>query len=174
MVPEKYLEEANLIQEDELLEHVSLSVLRNTAVGIPVIMDWSKAAIAKVSMKIFDINGKPLFFDYTIRKGTEILGTVRAGASRILGAPVIAYEVGPRFWDFELAVKKLTPRIKKEFPKWKILDTKLVCYSYPKLGVMFEMIDEKGEPSRLIFDVADLSLIPEKRVYASYYLLNYT
>src|SRR4030067_1021865 len=94
MVSERYLEDANLISKDELLEHVSLSVLRNASAAIPFITDWSKGGVKK----------EPL----------------------------------------------------------EILDIKLVCYSYPKLGVMFEMIDEQGRQSRLIFDVADLSLIPEK------------
>ena len=158
MVPEKYLEDANLIPKDELLEHVYLSVLCSSAAGIPIIADWAKASVTKVPVNIFDINGKPLFYDYTIKKGAEVLGTVRACASKILGSPVISYEVGSRYWDFEVAVKKLTPRVKKEYPRLKIIGTKLVCYSYPKIGVMFEMIDEKGKSHRLIFDVADFSL----------------
>lgn len=162
MVSKRYLENANLISKDELLEHASLSVLRNASAVIPIITDWSKGGVKKESLEIFDINGKPLFYDYTIKKGAETIGTVRTGASRILGSPVIAYEIGPRYWDFEVTVKKLTPRVKKEYPRQKILGTKLVCYSYPKLGVMFEIIDEQGRQSRLIFDVADLSLIPEK------------
>ncbi len=162
MVSEKYLEDANLISEDELLEHVSLSVLRNSEAGIPQIMDWARTGIKKEPLKIFDINGKPLFYDYTVRRGDEIIGAVRAGASRILGSPVIAYEIRPRYWDSGVAVKKLTPRVKKEYPRRKILGTKLVCYSYPKLGIMFEMIDERGRKSRAIFDVADLSPIQEK------------
>jgi len=162
MISERYLEDANLISKDELLENVSLSMLRSSLAGIPGIADWSRAEIKKEPLEIFDINGKPLFSDYALKRGTEIIGTVRAGTSKILGSPVIAYEAGPRYWDPEVAVKKLTSRVKKEYPRQKILGTKLVCYSYPKLGVMFEMIDEQGKKSRLIFDVADLSLIPEK------------
>jgi hypothetical protein len=159
---EKYFEEANLIPKDELLEHVSLSVLRSTAIGLPGIADWKSGGVKKEPLEIYDINGKLLFFDYTIKKGTEILGTVRACASKILGSPVIAHELGQRFWDHEAAIKKLIPKVKREYPRQKILSTKLVCYSYPKLGVMFELADEQAKRSRLIFDVADLSPIPEK------------
>lgn len=162
MISEKYLEDANLVTKDELLEQVSLSVLRNASAGIPLIMDLVKGGIKKEPLEIFDINGKPLFYDYTIKKGVETIGTVRTGASRILGSPVIAYETGMRYWDFETSVKKLTANVKKEYPMQKILSTKLVCYSYPKLGVMFELVNKQERRSRLIFDVADYSLIPEK------------
>lgn len=74
---------------------------------------------------------------------------MRACASKILGVPVISYEIGPRYWDFEVAVKKMIPEVKKEYPRLKIIGTKLVCYSYPKLGIMFEMIDEKGSHTAL-------------------------
>jgi len=157
-----FSEEGNLVPEGELLEHVSLTVLRSAAIGVPGVTDWSRATVSKKPLKIYDINGKPLFYDYAIKKGAETIGTVRAVASRILGAPVIAQELGPRYWDFEVAVKKLTPKVKKEHPGWKMLSTKPVCYSYPKLGVMFEMTDERRRLSRLIFDVAGLNLVPEK------------
>lgn len=47
MVSERYLEEVNLIQEDELLEHVSLAVLRSSAAGIPAIVGWPKGTVTK-------------------------------------------------------------------------------------------------------------------------------
>lgn len=158
----KYLEGANMIPAEDRLEHVSISLLRNAAAGIPVLADWVHGGVKKEPLKIFDINGAPLFYDYTIKKGNEVLGTARAVASKILGAPVIAHEIGPRYWDYDASVKKLTPKVKKELPKEKIVGTKLVCYSYPKLGVMFEMGDEQERRKNLIFDIADLSLIPEK------------
>lgn len=159
---EKYLEEANFISKEALLEHVSLSVLRNSTAGIPILSDWPRCGVKKEPLEICDINGKPLFYDYAIKKGADTVGTVRASASKIIGPPVVAYEIGPRYWSFEAAVQKITPRIKKEYPKLKITGTKLVCYSYPKLGVMFEMVDGNGKKSRLIFDVADYTLISEK------------
>jgi hypothetical protein len=159
---EKYSEEANFISKSDLLEHVSLSVLRNSTAGIPIITDWSNYGVKKEPVEIYDINGKPLFYDYAIKKGADTVGTVRASASKIIGSPVVAYEIGPRYWDFELAVQKIASRIKKEYPRQKITSTKLVCYSYPKLGVMFEMVDGNGKKSRLIFDVANYALISEK------------
>ena len=162
MAPKRYPKGVTVIPKDELLEHILLSVLRDASMGLPDIPNWLTAGVQKEPIQIFDINGSILFFDFAIKKGTEILGYVRAGADKVLGMPRIAYEIGPRYWDFDSAVKKLTSRVRKEYPTWKILGTKLVCYSYPKLGVMFERVNEKGVESHLIFDVADFSLIPEK------------
>ena len=162
MAPQKYPKGETIIPKGELLEHVFLSVLRDASMDLPGIPNWLTAGVQKEPIQIFDINGSILFFDFAVKKGTEILGYVRAGADKVLGFPRIAYEMGPRPWDFDVAVKKLTPRVRKEYPNWKILGNKLVCYSYPKLGVMFEAVNERGEASRLIFDVADFSLIPEK------------
>jgi len=162
MVSKKYLEEKNFISRNGRLEHATSSVLRGAAAGIPEIVDWTRGNVIKRPLKIYDINGKPLFYDYAVKRGAKTIGTVRMGASKILGTPAIAHEMGPRYWDFNVAVKKLIPKVKKKHPRGKIRRTRLVCYSYPKLGVMFEVTDGRRDSSRLIFDVADLSLIPEK------------
>ena len=64
----KLREEANYIAKDELLEHVSLSVLRDSKAGLPFIEGWTDGAVKKEPLKICDINGKMLFYDYTIKK----------------------------------------------------------------------------------------------------------
>jgi hypothetical protein len=158
---EQYLEETNLIPKDELLEHVAMLVLRNSTAKVPFLERWSEAGLDKMPLEIFDLNGQPLFFDFTIKKGSEIYGTARAVASRVLGTSVLAYELGPRSWSPDSALKKLTLMVKKELPRSKILGTKLVCYSYPKLGFMFDVVNEQKGKSRLIYDVAALSRIPE-------------
>ncbi|NTW69547.1 MAG: hypothetical protein HGB23_06800 [Chlorobiaceae bacterium] len=159
---EKYLEETHYISKDELLENVSLSVLRNSTAGIPGLCDWPRFKVNKEPLEIFDVNGKSLFYDFAIENGVETVGFVRASASKVIGSPVVAYEIGSRYWNVESAQKRITPRIRKEYPRQKISTAKLVCYSYPKLGLLFELSDVKGKKTRLIFDVADYSLISER------------
>jgi len=156
-----FLEESHFTPKEELYEHAALSVLRSSFIALPGTSEWIAASIMKKPVEICDLNGKLLFLDFCVRKGTQTLGYVRTCASGILGSPVLAHELGERHWDFDLAVKKLSPQIRKENPSSKILDTKLVCYSYPKLGVMFEMADSQGRKTRRIFDVAALSPIIE-------------
>lgn len=168
MPASRLLEDKNFIVKNELLEHVSLSVLRDAKAGLPFLEEWPKGTVRKRPLEIYDINGKLLFCDYTITRGKNVLGTVRANASKIMGNPILSHEIGPRRWNYPAAVKKLTPMVRKKYPRNRITGRKLVCYSYPKLGVMFSMIDAKRRRSKLIYDVASLSLVPEKPARAGY------
>lgn len=162
MVSKALREEKHFVPRDELLEHATLSVLNAANAKIPGIAEWSTCNVIKTPLTIYDVNGKRLFLDYTVKRAGKVFGTIRTGASKIMGLPVKSHELGERYWNFNEAVTKLTPRVKREYPRPKIRRTRLVCYSYPKLGVMFEMDGKEGEPSRLIYDVADYTRIPEK------------
>ena len=161
MSPVKYPEEAHFIARDEMTQNVSVASAQGALARLPGLEAWQRGSIRRKPLEIYDINGKLLFLDYAIVRGTESVGTVRAAASKVLGTPVVALEAGPRTWDYGTAVEKLTPGVTSAHPRWKLLDTKLVCYSYPKLGVMFSMSDDNGKPQRLIFDVASLNPVPE-------------
>ncbi len=90
------------------------------------------------------------------------MGHVRADVRKDLGSPIVAYELGERYWSFDAAVETLKPIFSKKFPKLNLKSIKLVCYSYPKLGVMFEALDPTGAICRQIYDVASLNAVPEK------------
>jgi hypothetical protein len=154
---------SSVIPKEDLLEHVLISAISHIASRLPGTEIWVKAQISREAITVFDINGEPLFYDYPVKEGPTVLGHIRASASKILGAPVVASELGPRKWDQKTAVEKLMASFKQKFPELTVKETKLVCYSYPKLGIMFQATDKTGALSRHIFDVADLSPIPEKR-----------
>lgn len=42
IVSNRYSEERNLIPRNELLEHVSLSIIRNVLAGIPELKEWGE------------------------------------------------------------------------------------------------------------------------------------
>jgi hypothetical protein len=161
MPSERYPEASLMIPRDELVEHAAIGVLKNAAAGIPELANWVAGTVRKTPLLIHDINGQPLFYDFAVARGTELFGNVRVAASKVLGLGVVASELGKRPWDFGAAVKKLTPKVKREFARAKISTPKLVCYSYPKLGVMFEIEGATG-PSRVIYDVSSLTRVPDK------------
>jgi hypothetical protein len=152
------------IPKEELFEHVKISASMVTLACLPGTQAWQNAKISKLPTKIFDINGELLFQDYPIssEKENRVVGNVRAGVRKDLGSPITAYELGERYWNFDASVEKLKPIFSKKFPKLKVTDIKLVCYSYPKLGVMFQAIDPSGAVSRQIYDVASLTAVPER------------
>lgn len=161
MPSQRYPEAESMIGQDELVEYASFGVLKNAAAGIPDLTEWVGGAVRKTPLRIHDINGQPLFYDFEVARGTEVLGNVRVAASKVLGAGAFATELGARRWDYDAAVRKLAPRVKRQFAKARISPPRLVCYSYPKLGVMFE-IEGKSGSSRAIYDVSSLAPVPDK------------
>ena len=160
MASRSYAEEQNLTPPGDLREHAALAVLRQAEAGLPGMSAWLACRVQKEPVRIYDINSALLFLDYPVARGSDIIGYVRTAASQVVGAPVLAIEMGQRSWNFDAAVRRLKPRVKKEFPRAKLSDPLLVCYSYPKLGVMFS-IEGEGQ-SRVIYDVADLARINDK------------
>lgn len=162
MATSRYPEAQLMIPRDELHEHALVGVLKNATAGIPGLADWVAGTVRKTPQLVYDINGQPLFYDFEVGKTGQVFGTVRVAASQVLGSGVISSEIGPRGWSFEAAVKKLTPLVKREFKGATLAEPKLVCYSYPKLGVMFEVSGPRGA-ARAIFDVASFERVPERK-----------
>jgi len=162
MATSRYPEAQLMIAREELIEHALVGVLKNATAGIPVLRDWVAGTVRKTPLVIYDINGQPLFYDFEVGKTGQVFGNVRVAACQVLGTGVLSSEIGERAWNFDAAVKKLTPLVKREFKGAKIAEPKLVCYSYPKLGVMFEMDGPQG-PARAIYDVASFSRVPERK-----------
>lgn len=161
MPSDKFPEEKYLIPSSELVEHASISSLQAVSARLPGLEAWERASLHKRPLSIFDLNGKLLFLDYPIVLNGAVVGKVRSAASSVLGAPVVSLLCENVTWDFARSVEKLTPKVAKEYRGWKVVDSKLVCYSYPKMGVMFNLVDAAGKKMRLVFDVVSLNLIPE-------------
>lgn len=162
MPSEKYLEEANLIPDDVRWHHVAYSLVGQLAADLPGLVPWRSASLGKERVEIFDLNGAPLFYDYPVQKGRQVLGYVRAGASKVLGPVAISYEIGERGWDIATSARKAAALVRKENAGAKIAGPKLVCYSYPKLGFLFELSREGGAPVRLVLDGPSLAVVPEQ------------
>ncbi len=157
----KYPEKKYMLSKEQLNEHAILSVVRSVMAKMPHMSGWKQGKLSKTPTRIYDLNGSLLFCDYSVKKGVESLGTVRMAASNVLGATTIAYELDPRRWNYKDAVKKLRVMLAKKYKNKRIINTKLICYSYPKIGVMVNMKDKNNVRTRLIFDIASLTLIPE-------------
>jgi hypothetical protein len=138
------------VEKEEALQHSLLTIRRALAGGAYGFERWSDAEAEATPLPIYDLNGKLLFYEYTVRHGDRVNGVIRASASRLLGSPVIAIYEGPRGWDPQKAVEEARARADKRFKGAPILSTELVCYCYPKIGVR---VDLQGAPS-VIYDAA--------------------
>lgn len=93
------------------------------------------AVLAGRPTELFDVRGRLLFRDFTtrLRDGSEL--TVRTAAGPTVGTPVISLSVGPaRPLDEWLARARATAR-ERGYTGFDAPEA-LVCYSYPKLGLL--------------------------------------
>src|SRR5688500_11324435 len=129
-------EENYVVAVQDAREHALLAAVRATAVGLQDVEAWSKAALRKEPHVIYDLNGQALFYDFEVRRGEHSVGYVRVAANAMVGTPEVAFELGARHWSYDAAVKALGPKVRRQFPRAQASEPRLICYSYPKLGVM--------------------------------------
>lgn len=141
------------VDQQLALMHAQLAARRAWAGDVVGLQDWGAAELDPDPLVINDINGEPLFYEFTARQEKQESGRIRAAASELVGAPVLALERGPRRWDPKRAVEMAVTAAKKAYPREEVTETELVAYSYPKIGVRVRL-SRKGERS-LIFDAAD-------------------
>jgi hypothetical protein len=137
--------------------HMHMSIFTNT----PGMTAWRGANLGEPTL-IYDLNDQTLFYDFPVLSSQrEQVGTVRASASRVLGVPApTTYLGGPR-WHISRGILWAHKYVEKEL-RGRIIDSKPVCYAYPKLGIAVNWEDKKGQAQRTIIDAGDYSVVPER------------
>jgi len=151
------------LMEEELARrhaafHIHLGVLTNT----PGMTTWYGANLDEATT-IHDLNGQPLFYDFPVLSPQrEQIGLVRTAASRVLGVPVVDIYLGGPHWTPGRATLQARDYVEKEL-KGKVIDSKIVCYAYPRIGVEVNWKKPTGKiKRRSIFDLFDLTEVQEK------------
>ncbi|MDY6965414.1 MAG: hypothetical protein SVM80_05510 [Halobacteriota archaeon] len=113
--------------------------------------EWDGATVQKDPVTVYDIHGKKLFYEFAVTKDEKAIGEMEMAASKVLGNSLHRVITTPPL-DREIATSKAMEAAEKEYPKYKILSTKPVCYSYPKEGVMviLEKPEDKEEKTVVI------------------------
>jgi hypothetical protein len=139
------------VSKEQALDHARLTIRRAWIGGMPDFQRWAGLELDPDPLVINDLNGVPLLYEFSVMDGKNAVGTVKAGASKLTAAPVLAIEMRPRTWDPQLALREARTRAKKDFPRADKVETELVCYSYPKICVRV-----RGERSQdaTIYDAA--------------------
>lgn len=104
---------------------------------------------------IYDFRSRLLFRDKVgkLPDGTKV--TVRTAGNALLSAPVVSTNVGP-FFDIHDAMGKAL-QVAREHDLVPIEGEKsLICYSYPKLGLLCRRRDNGAE---YVIDLGDLSIV---------------
>lgn len=111
--------------------------------------------LIKEPLIIYDLNNEYLFYDYYIKQDNLITGSIRCSASKLVGSAVISFLPDVFSYNVIDEVEKL---VSKNYPKCDITSSKLVCYCYPKVGVLVEL---DGSGKKLLYDAYTYDLLDE-------------
>ena len=156
---QKNKEPRSPVSKERAMEHGLLTIRRAWAGEIPDFEGWGGFELDPEPLILHDLNGQVLFYEFGVMDGKEMVGVIKASASKIIGSAVPTVEFGPRGWDPDRAVSAAKEKVKERFPKAEVTETEFVCYSYPKIGVRVYVKEPKAERQSLILDVADLSFV---------------
>jgi len=153
--------ESNYIPIDTAREQAGIMMLSMIQSGV-LDKNWVGASVNKEPIIIYDINGKMLFYQFFVEKEGKKTGQILTPSSKVLGTMV--KQIGdPATLDYYEIQKKAEQVATTKYSGFTIQSTKIVSYSYPKMGVMILLSNPKSQEQKsIIIDAVDLSEIPEK------------
>lgn len=156
--------EANYVPIDTARNHASFALLEFASLdALGEKEKWINAAVNPKPLVIYDINGKMLFYLFTIEKNNQKIGEIKIAASKLLGGSVITIGEQDKSIDLTTLEKKVQSEISPKSIKDASLSTQMVCYQYPKIGMMARYIDPMTKEMRKItLDANDFSVIPDR------------
>lgn len=153
-------EEESVVSRKLAREHAISRVLLAILVRTPGLEKWTGFDVSATPLEIFDLNGTLLFYEYDVHNGEHVIGRVKVSANKVLGPAVWTVEMGERQWNLEKATSKAVKVAKRRAKSARIVSTTLVCYSFPKLGILVTLEDsDTKRRSAIVIDVASYALI---------------
>jgi hypothetical protein len=118
----------------------SAAMFHVAAQASPAIADIRLAAFSGAGVEfdpttIEDIDGSPLFYDFTFSKAGKPVGFVRASADTRLSSAIYAIEPNSRRLNETIALQQAQRAIAQIDPEAILLQSSFVCYSFPKIGI---------------------------------------
>ncbi len=154
----------SIVSKNKALEHAAVFMLRAVLTKTPGLEEWRGARVNPEPLTIYDINGRKLFYEFSVEKNGSMVGTMKVSASPELGSSVKTLEIGSRPWSASAAVEKAKEIARQQFDgKAEIISAQLVSYGYPKIGVMVTLVDQAGGKTRIFIDATDYSIVPDKK-----------
>jgi len=152
----------NYIPIETAHDHALIKMIEFTRNGL-VDDSWKGAIINPNPVVIYDMDGRKLFYQFAVEKDGKKIGEILSSASKVLGVSVQLFG-DPSPYDTSTVQNNVKDLAKKKFPGFTVQSTKMVCYSYPKIGVMVHLVNAKTrEEKDVVYDAIYLSEIPQKK-----------
>jgi len=149
-------------QTNEYATRQVLSFIRLGESGAPSKRAWSINLLPEAgpfnwdNLDIYDIKGRLLFKDKMLSLVGGLQIRMRMAATTILGAPTWSAGVGPTF-DISRAIQK-AEQLAADHDLTPVAGAQaLVCYSYPKLGLL---CSKNNSIEKVVIDLGDFIIIP--------------
>jgi hypothetical protein len=122
--------------------------------------NWNGATVNPKPNIIFDVNGKKLFYLFSVEKKGNRIGEIKIAASKVLGSSVVTIGSGAPAIDLKNIRSKATGILNQQYKNAKIDSIDLVCYNYPNIGAIIRFTAAGSGSTSLVIDAYDYSIIP--------------
>jgi len=147
--------DANMVSGDLAREYSTITMMSMVQAGA-LDEKWTGAKIDPDLLTIYDLNGEPLFYLFTVKKNGERVGEIYAAASKVIGTPVVAIGSIQDPEKLKSLVNSGKPISTNKSKPAEILSYKLVCFNYPIIGLMTTVKDsDTGNIRYIITDPRD-------------------
>lgn len=108
---------------------------------------------------INDLNGEPLFLDFSIvdSSGNQ-LGIIRSSAQGEALPIIDSIALGPQYFDPDTAISAAVTQSASDLSGSTVQSASLVCYGYPRIGVLV-VCAQNGQIWSLVYDAVAVVLV---------------
>jgi hypothetical protein len=160
-IDEKTIEK-NYVPVKEAEVHAKTALYDFVLIGSPgsKSTNWTNATVNPDPFIIYDMNGNKLFYQFTVENNGINIGAIKVAASKVLGDSIRTIEFYSEDWDMKTEVEDAKKLVAEDHKNANVTSLKVVCYSYPKIGIMADVQESKSkeEKSRL-FDFSGSEII---------------
>ncbi|WP_327036754.1 C39 family peptidase, partial [Methanosarcina mazei] len=151
------------VTTENAFKHANANMISFIAAGTPGFENWTGASVDPNPLELYDINGKKLFFRFSVYKENKLIDTIDVCADKTLGPSIYDIVFDPEPYKATEAMKKSIEIAKSEYSDGKIKSTNLVVYSYPRIGAMTVVKDKTtGIEHRIFVDAYSLNEVEDK------------
>ena len=153
------------VTAEEAFKHANANMISFIAANTPGFENWTGASINPKPIELYDINGKKLFYQFSVYKEKKLTGTIDVCADKTLGPSIYDIKFDPKPYKSAEAMKKSKEIANNKYPTGEIKSTVMVVYSYPKVGAMTVIKDKAaGDEHRIFVDAYTLDEVQDKPV----------
>lgn len=151
------------VTAEEAFKHANTRMIRFIATDTQKFESWEGASINPKPLEFYDINDQKLYYQFSVHKNNKTISKIDVGANKTLGQPIQVIEFNPIPYNITEVMEKSIETAEKDYPTGEIESTKMVVYSYPKIGAMTVVKDKTtGDEYRIFIDAYTLDVVPDE------------